>query len=193
LKKVLFFSNNNNKTNEVRGIFNKSKLKILSLDNFSKIKEPKENGKSFAENSKIKSIYGYKKFGIPCFSDDSGICISALKNKPGVNSKFFLNKFKTNDDAFKYIINKTKSLNDSKAYFVTSICLTLKLGHYILFEGKICGNIADNPKGYQGFGYDPIFIPNGQKKTFAEMGTKRKNIISHRGLAINKLKNFLSV
>ena len=83
-------------------------------------------------------------------------------------------------------------LNKTFAYFKTSICLTLKNGHYIVFEGKISGNIARAPKGNNGFGYDPIFIPNSHNKTFAQMSMKQKNNYSHRGIAINKLKNFLS-
>ena len=188
---LFLFSNNINKIKEIKYIFKNIDINIISLQNFPKLSEPIENGESFADNAKIKSAYGYNSFRIPCFADDSGICISALKNKPGVKSKRFLEKFENKKDAFKYIIKKTFINKNNKAFFVTNICLTLKKGHYILFEGKIHGKISDNPRGKNGFGYDPIFIPSGYKKTFAEMSSKEKNLISHRGLAVKKLFNFL--
>jgi len=189
---LIFFSKNQNKIKEINNFFLNSKTKIFTLKNLPHIKEPKESGNSFAENAKIKSLYGFKKFNLPCIADDSGICIDALNYKPGIGSKRFLKKFKNNKEAFNFIINKVGLLNKTFAYFKTSICLTLKNGHYIVFEGKISGNIARAPKGNNGFGYDPIFIPNSHNKTFAQMSMKQKNNYSHRGIAINKLKNFLS-
>ena len=152
-----------------------------------------EIGDSFAANAKIKSLYGFKKFNMSCFADDSGICISSLNNKPGINSKSFLQKFKKDNDAFNYIINKSSLLKNTNAFFKTSICLTLKTNHYIVFEGVIKGNISLKPKGKNGFGYDPIFIPLGHNKTFAEMTMEEKNSFSHRSIAIKKLKNFVII
>jgi len=191
LKNLLFFSYNQNKIIEVKNLFKHNKIKILDLNQYAKVDEPIESGLEFVDNAKIKSKYGYKKFCVPCFADDSGICISALKNKPGVRSKRFFNKFKSKSELFRYIINKTRSSKNTVAYFKTSICLTIGLEQYIVFEGQISGNIASKPKGKNGFGYDPIFIPEGYSKTFAEMKNSQKNSLSHRALAINKLKNFL--
>ena len=190
---LLFFSYNQNKISEIKKLFKNNKIKILSLNDFPKVSEPNETGKFFAENAKIKSLYGFKIFKIPCFADDSGICVSALNNEPGVNSKRFLEKFKSKKQAFKYIINKTNASKNTVAIFKTSICLTTKLGQYIIFEGSVAGNISSFPKGKNGFGYDPIFIPKNFKKTFAEMKNKEKNLISHRGIAINKLINFVAI
>ena len=187
----IFFSHNLNKRKEIKKLFSKSNVKIISLNDLPKIKEPKETGESFAANAKIKSLYGFKKFNIPCFADDSGICISSLNNKPGVYSKKFLEKFKKNIDAFSHIINSCVLLKNTNAYFKTSICLTLKTNHHIIFDGMVKGNISLKPKGKNGFGYDPLFIPSGHNKTFAEMKMQEKNSFSHRGLAINKLKNFI--
>ena len=192
MKTVLFFSNNQNKIKEVKKFFINKQIKILSLNDFPKINSPKETGKGFAENAKIKSRYGFHKFGIPCFGDDSGICIGALNNKPGIHSKKFLEKFPNKNQAFKYIIKKTKLLNNTSAYFETSICLTLKYSHHIIFRGKISGYIVKKQLGLNGFGYDPLFIPNGYEKTFAQMNLNQKNNISHRGLALAKLKSFLT-
>ena len=147
MNKFLFFSNNNEKIYEIKKIFKPSNLKLLTLNNLPKVEEPDEIGRNFIENAKIKSLFGYKKFGIPCFADDSGICISALNNKPGVFSKRFLNKFKNKKEAFKYILQKVIEKKDRKAFFKTSICLTLDQGQYIIFEGKIAGNISLKPKG----------------------------------------------
>ena len=192
MKNLLFFSSNKDKIIEIKKIFKIRNKKILSLNDLQKIKMPKETGREFVDNAKIKSLYSFKQFNMPCFSDDSGICINALNNKPGIHSKRFFKKFQNKQELFKYIIKKTRTLKNTSAYFKTIICFTVKLGHYIVFEGKIYGDIAEAPKGKNGFGYDPLFIPTGYNKTFAEMSTKEKNTISHRSLAINKFINFLS-
>ena len=191
MKSLIFFSHNQKKIKEVKNIFIKSNLHIKNLNNLNKIKEPNENGRSFADNAKIKSLYGYKKFNLPCFADDSGICINALNKKPGIQSKRFLENFKNYEEAFDYIISKTKIKNDKRAFFNTTICLTTNLAHHIFFVGKINGTISDKPRGVNGFGYDPIFIPNGLDKTFAEMQSDKKNYISHRMIALKKMESFL--
>ena len=191
MKSLIFFSHNQKKIKEVKNIFIKSNLNIKNLNNLNKIKQPNENGRSFADNAKIKSLYGYKKFNLPCFADDSGICINALNNKPGIKSKRFLENFKNYEGAFDYIISKTKIKNEKRAFFNTTICLTLNPAHHIFFVGKINGTISDKPRGVNGFGYDPIFIPNGEDKTFAEMKSDKKNDISHRMIALQKMESFL--
>ena len=103
MKDILFFSHNQKKIIEVKQIFKNSKTKVYDLNSFEKIKEPKETGVTFASNAKIKSKYGQKLFNIPCFADDSGFCVEALKNDPGVKSKRFLEKFSNNKKAFDYI------------------------------------------------------------------------------------------
>ncbi len=117
--------------------------------------------------------------------------MDALNNGPGTKSKRFLNKFKTKKEAFNFIISQVVKKNNDKAFFLTAICLTLKTNHHIIFLGKVNGRVALKPSGCRGFGYDPIFIPDGHKKTFAEMGLKDKNKISHRKIAVTKLKSFL--
>ena len=192
MRKLLFFSNNKNKTIEIKKIFKKFKLEILSLSDLDISDEPKESGQTFEENAKIKSDYGFNKTGFPCFADDSGICIESLNWKPGVLSKRFLNNFKSNQDCFDSIIKSTKKNNKQNAYFNTSISLTIKNNQNIIFNGKIDGKISEQAKGKFGFGYDPIFIPKNYKKTLAELSTKEKNEISHRSIAVTKLINFLT-
>ena len=192
MKKLLFFSNNNNKIIEIKKIFKKFNLEILSLSDLEISDEPEENGQTFEENAKIKSDYGFNKTGFPCFADDSGICIESLDWKPGVFSKRFLNNFKSNNACFKTIIQSIKKNGKQNAYFKTSISLTVKNNQNVVFNGKINGKISEQAKGGFGFGYDPIFIPKNYNKTLAELSTKEKNEISHRSIAVTKLINFLT-
>ena len=191
MKDILFFSHNQKKIIEVKQIFIDSRIKVFDLNSFEKIKEPRETGGTFASNAKIKSKYGQKVFNIPCFADDSGFCVEALKNNPGVKSKRFLEKFSNKKKAFEYIISNVIEKKNNKAFFVTAICLTLKDNHHIVFLGRVNGIVSLKPKGTNGFGYDPIFVPENYTRTFAEMSLEEKSVISHRKIAITKLKSFL--
>jgi len=190
---ILFFSNNQKKIDEVLRLFNKADYKILSLIDFSNFKELKEDGATFEKNALIKSSYGFKKYKIPCFADDSGICIKALNNKPGIHSKRFLEKNKGAKNTFSKIIAKTNEQNNYKAYFQTSISLSLPGNEVVYFKGVLRGSISKEARGLNGFGYDPIFIPSGYKKTLAEININEKNKISHRSIAIKKLKKYLEI
>ena len=191
MRKLFFFSNNKNKIIEIKKIFNKFNLEILSSNDLNISEEPEESGQTFEENAKIKSDYGFYKTGIPCFADDSGICIESLNWKPGVLSKRFLNNFKSIEACFESIIRSTKKNSKRNAYFKTSISLSVKDGQNVIFNGQIDGKISGQAKGRFGFGYDPIFIPKNYNKTLAELSTKDKNEISHRSIAVTKLINFL--
>ena len=191
MKDILFFSHNQKKIVEVKQIFKDSKIKVYDLNAFEKTKDPKETGATFSSNAKIKSKYGQNLFNMPCFADDSGFCVEALKKNPGVKSKRFLEKFSNNKAAFEYIISNVVKKKNNKAFFITAISLTLKENHHIIFIGKISGTVSLEPKGVNGFGYDPIFIPENHIKTFAEMSLEEKNVISHRKIAITKLRSFL--
>ena len=191
MRKLFFFSNNKNKVIEIKKIFKKFSLELISLNDLNISEEPEENGKTFEENAKIKSDYGFNKTGIPCFADDSGICLETFNWKPGVLSKRFLNNFKNNEACFKSIIQSSKNNDKRNAYFKTSISLTVKENQNLIFNGKIEGKISKQTKGKFGFGYDPVFIPKNYNKTLAEFSTKEKNEISHRSIAVTKLINFL--
>ena len=191
MKDILFFSHNQKKIIEVKQIFKYCKIKVCDLNSFEKIREPEETGKTFASNAKIKSKYGQQSFNIPCFADDSGFCVEALKNNPGVKSKRFLEKFSNKKKAFEYIISNVIERKNNKAFFITAICLTLKDNHHIVFLGRVNGTVSLKPKGTNGFGYDPIFVPENYTRTFAEMSLEEKSVISHRKIAITKLKSFL--
>ncbi len=191
MKDILFFSHNQKKILEIQEIFTSKKIKVHNLNNFKKIKEPKETGNTFSSNARIKSKYGNKIFNMPCFADDSGFCVGALNNQPGVKSRRFLESFTNYNEVFEYIIANVTKKKNNKASFITAISLTLKDNHHVGFIGKINGTVSQEPKGDNGFGYDPIFIPENYTKTFAEMKPNEKNSISHRKIAVSKLKSFL--
>jgi len=190
VKELLFFSHNKFKIKEVRQILQSSEIKILTLYDFPEINEPKEIGETFEENAMIKSAFGFKSFGLPCFADDSGICIKALNNLPGIKSKRFQKENGGYKKTFDIIINQTKLKKNYKAFFQTSIALTINDQNTVYFNGIANGEISNRPLGSLGFHYDPIFIPADKNKTFAQMTQKEKNKISHRAIALKKLKKY---
>lgn len=192
MKEIIFFSNNKNKYLEIFNLFKDISIKILGLHDFDRIVHPNETGNTFKENAKIKAICGLKSFKKPCFADDSGICIEALNNKPGINSKQFLKSFDDNLSAFKYIVQAVNKNKNNRAFFQTTICLSLDVNNHFFFNGLVNGKISLHAKGNNGFAYDPIFIPSGYESTYAEMTLNKKNLISHRFIAISKLKKYLS-
>ena len=196
MKEIVIASHNDGKVEEIRGLLKKYKFKIFSLKKFSHI-EPKENGKTFIENSVIKAVSALKITGLPSISDDSGLCIPALNNDPGIYSARWAGKGKNFDLASKKIEKKLfeKYRNKQKlfkAFFCCALTIALPDGTIKSFEGKVFGTLQFPPKGKNGFGYDPIFIPKGYKKTFGEMKYSFKERISHRQKAFKKLHNFIA-
>ena len=191
MNELIFFSNNKNKIKEVKAIFKKENLKILTLNNFPKIQEPKENQNTFKKNATIKSNIGFKEFNTPCFADDSGICISALNNLPGVKSKRFIEENGGIEKTFELIFKETNNKNNYNAYFQTIISLTLNYKKVYWFRGVVNGKITKKSYGNNGFDYDKIFIPSGLSQTFAQISSNEKNKISHRFIALNKMKKFI--
>jgi len=196
MKEIVIASHNDGKVDEIRGLLKKYNFKIFSLKKFSHI-EPKENGKTFIENSVIKAVSALKITGLPSISDDSGLCIPALNNDPGIYSARWAGKGKNFDLAAKKIEKKLfeKYRNKQKifkAFFCCALSIALPDGTIKSFEGKVFGTLQFPPKGENGFGYDPIFIPKGYKKTFGEMKYLFKERISHRQKAFKKLQNFIA-
>ena len=196
MKEIVIASHNDGKVDEIRGLLKKYNFKIFSLKKFSHI-EPKENGKTFIENSVIKAVSALKITGLPSISDDSGLCIPALNNDPGIYSARWAGKGKNFDLAAKKIEKKLfeKYRNKQKlfkAFFCCALSIALPDGTIKSFEGKVFGTLQFPPKGENGFGYDPIFIPKGYKKTFGEMKYSFKERISHRQKAFKKLQNFIA-
>ena len=194
ISEILIGSNNKGKIKEIRDLL-PNKLKTLSPRDL-KIGSPKEIGKSFKQNSLIKAKYFSKKTGKICLSDDSGLEIDILNKSPGIYSARWGGKDNNFNLAikkvYKNIYNKKKNWKDIKikARFICVLTLYWPEGKFLSSVGKIEGRISNKKIGTNGFGYDPIFIPNGKKKTFGQMKPKVKYKIDHRFKAFKKLKNF---
>lgn len=186
---LCFVTNNKNKLLEVSSIL-KPIIKINSLDDIEFYDQIPETGSTLEENSLEKAKYIYDKFGMNCFADDTGLEIDSLDGAPGVYSARYAGLNCNADDNIKLVLNKMKGFSNRKATFRTIITLFLDSEQFF-FEGKVDGKISLEPKGDFGFGYDPIFIPNGFNITFGEMSSVDKNKISHRKKAINRLSLFL--
>ena len=190
VKKILIATNNPGKFRELKEILPK-KIRYLKPKDFN-LNEPVENGKTFKENAKIKSVFAAKKSGLICISDDSGLEVDALDKRPGIFSARWAGKTKNFDIAIKKIfnlLNKIKKLN-SKARFICAISIAFPNGKSFEFQGKVEGKISFPARGKKGFGYDPIFIAKGKKITFAQMNKKEKNLISHRFDAFKNIKKY---
>ena len=195
IKKLLIGTNNKGKLKEIRNLLPKY-IKTLSSSDL-KIKSPKENGKTFEENSLIKSKYFSKKSNLICLADDSGLEIDALKKKPGIYSARWGGKnsnFKTAiKKVYKELDKKDKNWRSKKikARFVCALSLSLLKKKIACVKSNVEGYISDVPKGKNGFGYDPIFIPVKKKLTFGQMKPSFKYKIDHRYKAFKKIKKFL--
>ena len=195
IKQLLIGTNNSGKLTEIRDLLPKY-IKTFSTHDF-KLKSPKENGKTFEQNSLIKSKYFSKRTGLICLADDSGLEIDILKRKPGIYSARWGGKSGDFKKAIKkvYIELRKKKVNWKKdkirARFVCALSLSNLNKKIVCVVGKVEGIISSKPKGSNGFGYDPIFIPLKKKKTFAEMKPSKKYRLDHRYKAFKKIKKFL--
>ncbi|KQC28825.1 non-canonical purine NTP diphosphatase [Flagellimonas eckloniae] len=186
--KIVFATHNQNKLKEVLELL-PSEIQLLSLNDIGCFDEIAETGKTLEENAKIKADYVTKKYGFDCFSDDTGLLIDALNNAPGVYSARYAGEQKNAKDNMSKVLLELNVNSNRKAHFKTVIHLNLKNESYS-FEGIVHGNITEKEFGLGGFGYDPIFKPEGHTKTFGELSSETKNAISHRGIAIQKLVAF---
>lgn len=188
IKKLVFATNNTHKTEEVANIL-APEYQVLNLKDINCLVDIPETGDTFAENATLKSTYVYQNYHLDCFADDSGLEVEALNNEPGIFSARYSG---VKDDAtnLQLLLKNLEGQSNRKARFKTVISL-LRNGENHLFEGIIEGTIRTEPSGSKGFGYDPIFQPNGYDVTFAEMEMSEKNKISHRALAMQKLIDFL--
>lgn len=189
MKKLIFATNNLHKLSEIRNIL-AGKYEILGLKDIGYEGDIPETGTTLHENASIKSKFIFENFGVDCFSDDTGLEIDALGGKPGVYSARYAGEEANPDKNIEKVLLEMKGTVSRSARFKTAISLILN-GKEYFFEGKIEGEIISEKRGKTGFGYDPIFIPEGYTNTFAEMDGAVKNQISHRALATSKLASFL--
>lgn len=187
---IVFASNNQHKINEVQQLL-PPEINILSLASIGCFEEIPETASTIEDNAILKANYVTEKYGYYCFADDTGLEVEALNSEPGVYSARYAGEQKNANDNMQKLLKNLEYSTNRKAQFKTIICLNINEKQY-LFEGIVKGKISLEPKGNQGFGYDPIFIPDGYTTTFAEMSMEEKSKISHRGLAVEKLVRFLT-
>ena len=190
LPEIVFASNNPHKLEEARAIL-AGKAKVLSLAEIGCHDDIPETADTLAGNALIKARWVNAKYGVDCFADDTGLMVDALNGAPGVYSARFAGEHCSPADNIRLLLEKLSGISNRKARFATVVAL-IKNGHEHLFEGTVEGEIAENLSGHDGFGYDPVFIPEGYNVSFAEMTPDAKNSISHRGRAMAKLADFLS-
>lgn len=186
---LVFATHNLHKLEEVKTLLH-STITLLSLDDINYKDEIEENETTLQGNALIKARTIFNSMQENCFADDSGLLVDALNGEPGVYSARYAGNQKNGDDNMNKLLTQLKGVHNRKAHFKTVLALILDEKEY-LFEGIVHGVIAHEKKGTQGFGYDPIFIPDGYSKTFAELTSSEKSTISHRSIALKKLITFL--
>ena len=186
MKKILIGTHNKGKFREIAYLLSKKYKKVSPVS--LKIPSPKETSKSFSGNSKLKVNFFSKFVDFPVISDDSGLCISSLKNKPGVYSARLAKRHGSFSKAMVFILKKMKNKKDRSAVFICSLSFKYPKKKLINVTGKIKGSIAKSIRGKKGFGYDPIFIPNKYEKTFGQFSKLKKMRMDHRYQAFKKLK-----
>lgn len=187
--KIVFATNNQHKLQEIRDILG-SDYEVVSLKEIGCDVDIPETGNTLEENALQKAQYVYDHYHLSCFADDTGLEVEALGGAPGVYSARYAGDAHNSEANMKKLLKDMEGIENRKAQFRTVFVLIID-GKEHLFEGIVKGEITKNRKGASGFGYDPIFIPEGYTQTFAEMGNELKNKISHRALATNKLCKFL--
>ena len=187
--KLCFATNNANKLKEIENKLGKA-YEIISLSALGHTDELPETHHTLEENSLEKAQFIYDKYGINCFADDTGLLVEALNGEPGVMSARYAGPAKNSEDNMDLLLKNLGNETNRNAKFVTVISLILD-SEVFQFTGEVSGQITHQKAGKKGFGYDPIFIPDGWQKTFAELDLEEKNKISHRARAVSKLVDFL--
>src|SRR5690554_1813852 len=187
---ICFATNNKKKLEEVKAALTGTDIHILSLEEIGCKEELPETGDTLDDNAFQKARYVHEKYSISCFADDSGLEVDALGGEPGVYSGRYAGEPRSDARNIELLLDKLNGNENRRACFRTVIALILE-GKEHSFEGIAKGKITEIPIGSGGFGYDPVFRPKGVEKTFAELNLEEKNAISHRGIAVRKLVEFL--
>jgi len=186
--KLVFATNNKNKLKEVRAML--PNFEVVGLAEIGITEDIEETAKTLEGNAAIKANYVTKKLGLDCFADDTGLEVKALNNAPGVYSARYSGEHHNSEANMQKLLSELQNKTNRNAQFRTAVVLNLNSKQYV-FEGICKGEILKEKKGNEGFGYDPIFKPDGFNSSFAEMSMKEKSEISHRGKAIQNLITFL--
>lgn len=190
---IIIATENNHKVDEIKKILNLKNIKFLSLADLPEKIKIIENGKTFAENAAKKAKSVADKFGLMAIADDSGLCVDALNGMPGVKSKRLVKAPATSDKLCKKLLMLLRNINETErsARFVCAVAISRPQKKSVIIEKECKGKIIHGMLGRHGFGFDPIFVPIGYKKTFAQMSSKEKNRASHRGKAFRKARKYL--
>jgi XTP/dITP diphosphohydrolase len=189
MKELCFATNNKNKVAEVSRML-EGRYKLLTLEDIGCHEELAEDQDTLEGNSRQKAQYVWEKYKVNCFADDTGLEVDALCGDPGVYSARYAGPQRNDGDNIRHLLHNLEGHETRRARFRTSITLYLD-GQEHQFEGTVNGHITTEWQGGKGFGYDPVFIPEGYDRTFAQMSADEKNAISHRGVAIGRLVEFL--
>ncbi|WP_298108604.1 non-canonical purine NTP diphosphatase [uncultured Bacteroides sp.] len=189
MKKFVFATNNAHKLEEVKALLG-DKIELLSMKDIKCSADIPETETTLEGNALLKARYIYENYHINCFADDTGLEVEALNGAPGVYSARYAGEEHNSEANMKKLLHELEGVENRKAQFRTIFALIIE-GKEYLFEGIVKGEIIKQRKGNAGFGYDPIFVPEGYTQTFAEMGSEEKNKISHRAKAVGKLCKFL--
>ena len=189
---ICFATNNLHKLEEVKHKVAPLSINISSLSDIGCAEELPETQDTIPGNSLQKAMYVFTHYGIACFADDTGLEVDALNGAPGVYSARYAGPQRSSADNIELLLNNLKGRNVRGAQFRTVITLVGLRPEPLIFEGVVRGEISATLRGNSGFGYDPVFVPNGHNRTFAEMTLDEKNRLSHRALAVSKLITFLS-
>lgn len=190
MKKIIFATHNEHKLTEVRAILEPLGYKVLSAGDLN-LPDVEETGTTFKDNALLKAYEGYKHTSLPVLAEDTGLCIRALNGEPGVYTKRYAEQHGGFPKVFDVLAERMKDNPDKTAYFNCTMALVIDETRAEVFEGIFEGTILPSPQGNNGFGYDPVFVPNGYDKTVAELSDDEKNTISHRALALKKVATFL--
>jgi XTP/dITP diphosphohydrolase len=190
IKELVFATNNQHKLEEVSAMLGQD-IKLLSLKDINCLEDIPETADTLEGNALLKAWYVKENYGYDCFADDTGLEVEALNNAPGVYSARYAGEAHDSEANMQKLLTEMQGKENRMARFRTVIALILD-GKKHLFEGTIYGHIIEERRGIAGFGYDPLFVPFGYKKTFAELGNNIKNTISHRAKAVQQLTAFLS-
>ena len=188
-KKLVVATNNAHKLEEIAAILDEE-MELLSLKDINCHADIPETADTLEGNARQKAMYIYENYGMDCFADDTGLEVDALNGAPGVFSARYAGDGHDSEANMQKLLKELEGKENRKAQFRTAICLIME-GKEYLFEGIVKGKIIEEKRGGAGFGYDPIFVPEGHEQTFAELGNDIKNTISHRARAVEKLCKFL--
>ncbi len=186
---IVIASRNAGKTREIRELLEGFPVEIKNLDDFGPIPEVEEDGSTFDENAYKKSSFTARVLGYPALSDDSGLCVDALGGAPGVHSARFAGENASDDEKCIRLLEKLKGAPNRSAAFECVISLAVPSGAALTYDGRCDGIITEEPRGENGFGYDPVFFYPPMDKTFAQLTREEKSRVSHRGKALRELRN----